>query len=53
MRGHLTIEAALVILIFMMILELWVSLQHQWPSHPYRFLEGEASCDIDCLLKLD
>lgn len=53
MRGHMTIEAVLVVLIFFLILELWVSVQLHWPISLYQFLEGDTPCDIDCLLERD
>lgn len=52
-RGYLTIEAALVTLVLLMGLELLLLTQQQAPESLYRFIEGDVSCDINCLLEAD
>ncbi len=49
-RGYLTIETALSIILVMMVLELFVTIDQHRSELEYTLLEGDSTCDVVCLL---
>lgn len=49
-KGYLTIEAVISVLTLYLVLELISAISQLRQPYRYTFLEGGASCDIECLL---
>lgn len=49
-KGYLTIEAVLIVLALVILLEMIANVGQQRSSQRYTFLNGPPSCDIECLL---